>query len=300
MYTKYGKMLGRRWHMLVFSEYQTGTIDLSLSFYGYEECTPNYSFGPAIRDTYVLHYITKGKGQFHYKGKIVDLKAGDFFLLKPDELTFYQADNQDPWAYYWLGITGGRAPDYFALSQISDQSYLTQSNNCHTQTTAKLVENIVRFAQITKSNELAQLHIMGQLHELMFHLGTIAPNQKKENISSTHQLYLDCKQLIDSHYPRSLTIQDLAKELSVHRSYLTSVFKEFHQLSPKEYLLYVRMNRAQQLLEHTNETIKVIAYSVGFSDPLHFSKAYKQFFHKTPSQTRNEYSHSLLARKENQ
>ena len=244
--------------MLVFSEYQTGTIDLSLSFYGYEECTPNYSFGPAIRDTYVLHYITKGKGQFHYKGKIVDLKAGDFFLLKPDELTFYQADSQDPWAYYWLGITGGRAPDYFALSQISDQSYLTQSNNCHTQTTAKLVENIVRFAQITKSNELAQLHIMGQLHELMFHLGTIAPNQKKKNISSTHQL------------------------------------------SPKEYLLFVRMNRAQQLLEHTNETIKVIAYSVGFSDPLHFSKAYKQFFHKTPSQTRNEYSNSLLARKENQ
>ena len=84
-----------------FSEYQTGTIDLSLSFYGYEECTPNYSFGPAIRDTYVLHYITKGKGQFHYKGKIVDLKAGDFFLLKPDELTFYQADSRI------LGLTTG-------------------------------------------------------------------------------------------------------------------------------------------------------------------------------------------------
>ena len=87
--------------MLVFSEYQTGTIDLSLSFYGYEECTPNYSFGPAIRDTYVLHYISKGQGKFHYKGKIVDLKEGDFFLLKPDELTFYQADSKEPWAYYW-------------------------------------------------------------------------------------------------------------------------------------------------------------------------------------------------------
>ena len=104
--------------MLVFSEYQTGTIDLSLSFYGYEECTPSYSFGPAIRDTYVLHYITKGQGTFHYKGKIVDLKEGDFFLLKPEELTFYQADSKEPWAYYWLGITGGKAPDYFALSQI--------------------------------------------------------------------------------------------------------------------------------------------------------------------------------------
>ncbi|KXT84854.1 AraC family transcriptional regulator [Streptococcus oralis] len=278
--------------MFVFSEYQTGTIDLSLSFYGYEECAPDYSFGPAIRDTYVLHYITKGRGKFHYNGKIVSLKAGDFFLLKPDELTFYQADSQNPWAYYWLGISGGKAPDYFAHSQISDQSYLIQSEICHTQTTAKLIADIVHFAQITKSNELAQLHIMGQLHELMFHLGSIAPNQRKQSISSTHHLYLDCKRFIDSHYPKAITIQDIAKELSVHRSYLTSVFKEFHQLSPKEYLLYVRMHRAKQLLEHTEESIKVIAYSVGFSDPLHFSKAYKQYFHKTPSQTRKELSQS--------
>ena len=139
---------------------------------------------------------------------------------------------------------------------------------------------------------------MGQLHELMFHLGTIAPNQKKKNISSTHQLYLECKRLIDSHYPQSLTIQDLAKELSVHRSYLSRVFKEFNTLSPKEYLLYVRMYRAKQLLENTQESIKVIAYSVGFSDPLHFSKAYKQYFNQTPSQTRKEYSQHQLVRKE--
>ena len=53
--------------MLIFSEYQTGTIDLLLDFYGYEDCQPNYSFGPAIRDGFVLHFITKGKGVFHYK-----------------------------------------------------------------------------------------------------------------------------------------------------------------------------------------------------------------------------------------
>ena len=40
--------------------------------------------------------------------------------------------------------------------------------------------DICPLRQITKSNELAQLHIMGQLHELMFHLGTIAPIRRKE------------------------------------------------------------------------------------------------------------------------
>ena len=57
--------------MLVFSEYQTGTIDLSLSFYGYEECKPNYSFGPAIRDTYVLHYLVKDKENFITRVKLL-------------------------------------------------------------------------------------------------------------------------------------------------------------------------------------------------------------------------------------
>ena len=41
--------------MLVFSEYQTDTIDLALDFYGYEDCPKNYEFGPSVRDN--LFYI---------------------------------------------------------------------------------------------------------------------------------------------------------------------------------------------------------------------------------------------------
>lgn len=272
--------------MNLFSEYQTGTFDLALIFYGFEECPPNYSFGPAIRDTYVLHYISKGKGRFHYKGEIIPLEAGDLFLLKPDELTFYQADEKEPWSYYWLGISGSKASDYFDHSQINDLAYLKQSDTCHTQTTAILIKNIVEFAQITKFKELAQLHLLGQLHELMFHLGSIAYKEIHEEIAPSQQLYLDCKQIIDTQYPTHLTIRDIAQKLNVHRSYLTTIFKEFQDASPKEYLLYVRMHRAKQLLETTSEPIKFIAYSVGFTDSLHFSKAFKQFWKISPSQFR--------------
>ena len=71
MYTKYGKMLGRRWPMLVFSEYQTGTIDLSLSFYGYEECTPNYSLVQLFEIP--MYYITllKKKVNSIIRGKLL-------------------------------------------------------------------------------------------------------------------------------------------------------------------------------------------------------------------------------------
>ena len=93
--------------------------------------------------------------------------------------------------------------------------------------------------------------------------------------------------MIETHYAKEhLSIQEIADDLNVHRSYLTTVFKEFHQISPKEFLHSVRMQRAQQLLTNTDESIKIVAYSVG---PLYFSKAFKAYNQLTPSQYRSKY-----------
>ena len=89
--------------MLVFSEYQTDTIDLALDFYGYEDCPKNYEFGPSVRDNFVLHFITEGKGVFHFNKKEIHLEAGDLFLLPKNMVTYYKADAEEPWSYYWIG-----------------------------------------------------------------------------------------------------------------------------------------------------------------------------------------------------
>lgn len=274
--------------MDLFSEYQTDAIDLGLSFYGFEDCAPGYSFGPAIRDTYILHYIQKGRGRFHYQGQIIELQAGDLFLLKPDELTFYQADSEEPWSYYWLGLTGQKVQDYLSHSQIIDDCYLRPLYPHMTQAIEKILEKLVYFAEKTRTNQLAQLHIMSQLYELLFHLGTISKRTSTDDPSPSQQLYLACKKILDTQYPDPhLSIQQIAKDLSVHRSYLTTLFKSFHDDSPKEYLLKTRMQRAKLLLENSSQPVKIIAYSVGFSDSLYFSKAFKSFFGCTPSQMRN-------------
>ncbi|MDU6946922.1 MAG: AraC family ligand binding domain-containing protein, partial [Streptococcus parasanguinis] len=98
--------------MLVFSEYQTDTIDLALDFYGYEDCPKNYEFGPSVRDNFVLHYITKGKGVFHFNNKEIHLEAGDLFLLPKNKVTYYKADEEEPWSYYWIGISGTKVSDF--------------------------------------------------------------------------------------------------------------------------------------------------------------------------------------------
>lgn len=270
--------------MLIFSELETGTLDLRLDFYGYEDCLPDQFFGPAIRENYVLHYITEGKGFLEYKDQKIPLQKGDIFLLIPGEVTYYFADNQTPWSYYWLGISGIKAQEYFNLSSIHDTAYLRSP---HTKALGNFIGTIVKDAERLDESKASQLHVISQLFELMHQLNALSPNLDQETISPSQKLYREAKHLIDIGYnSQDISIQYIADKLGVHRSYLSSIFKDFHKISPKEYLLEVRMNRAKELLETTNQPIKIIAYSVGYLDPLHFSKAFRQYYDCSPSQCR--------------
>ena len=64
--------------------------------------------------------------------------------------------------------------------------------------------------------------------------------------------------------------------IGITRSYLTKIFKESLHVSPYEYLLGVRMNKASLLLQATTLPVKQIAEMVGYKDALVFSKAFKQ------------------------
>ena len=270
--------------MLIFSELETGTLDLRLDFYGYEDCLPDQFFGPAIRENYVLHYITKGKGYLEYRKQKIPLQKGDIFLLIPGEVTYYFADNQTPWSYYWLGISGIKAQEYFNLSSFHDTAYLRSP---HTKALGKFIGTIVKDTEKLDESKASQLHVISQLFELMHQLNALSPNLDQETISPSCKLYREAKHLIDIGYnSQDISIQKIADELGVHRSYLSSIFKDFHKISPKEYLLEVRMNRAKELLKTTDQPIKIIAYSVGYLDPLHFSKAFRQYYDCSPSQCR--------------
>ena len=270
--------------MLIFSELETGTLDLRLDFYGYEDCLPDQFFGPAIRENYVLHYITEGIGFLEYKDQKIPLQKGDIFLLIPGEVTYYFADNQTPWSYYWLGISGIKAQEYFNLSSIHDTAYLRPP---HTKALGNFIGTIVKDAERLDESKASQLHVISQLFELMHQLNALSPNLDQETISPSQKLYREAKHLIDIGYnSQDISIQYIADKLGVHRSYLSSIFKDFHKISPKEYLLEVRMNRAKELLKTTDQPIKIIAYSVGYLDPLHFSKAFRQYYDCSPSQCR--------------
>lgn len=70
--------------------------DIQMTVCGQADCPPGHSFGPHMRDFYLLHFVTRGCGTFIVKEKEYCLREGEFFFIEPGVLTFYQADKENP------------------------------------------------------------------------------------------------------------------------------------------------------------------------------------------------------------
>ena len=91
-------------------------IDLCMYQFGYEQCDPGHSFGPATRNHYLFHYILSGTGTLmadNAKGdtQTYSVKSGQGFMIFPGQINTYIADEQLPWEYMWIEFDGLRVKE---------------------------------------------------------------------------------------------------------------------------------------------------------------------------------------------
>jgi AraC-like DNA-binding protein len=92
---------------------------------------------------------------------------------------------------------------------------------------------------------------------------------------------------IEKRAEENMKIGELAQQLNVDRSHLTSCFKKAYGLSPRHYLTQVRIRRAKELLTDTDWSMEKIAEELHFSSPSHFVKFFLHAVGVTPFKFRN-------------
>ncbi|KAE9634950.1 AraC family transcriptional regulator [Defluviitalea raffinosedens] len=95
---------------------------------------------------------------------------------------------------------------------------------------------------------------------------------------------------ISNHSGEPISIPDLARHCNMSYSTFSRHFKQQTGRSCKEYIEYVRVCKAQDLLLFTDQSLNYIAAETGFADCSHFIKTYKKFLGITPAQQRKSLS----------
>ena len=255
------------------------TKDLYVYQPGWEVCDKGHAFGPAIRDHYIIHYIVKGKGKYTVGNHTYELGQGQGFLITPGEITFYQADYEDPWEYYWIGFNGKHA------SKLLEECGLGKGqpiiNYTKDEELQRILQKIALGGAKYRVNEYEQI---GYAY-LFF---AILMRSEEPSIIPQDEYVNKATKFIQNNYSYNISIGQVANYIGIERTYLFRVFKKILGISPQEYLIQYRLEKATELLIPSGMGITEIAYSCGFREIGYFSRCFKKKYGVSPFQYRKQ------------
>ncbi|MGN7359716.1 AraC family transcriptional regulator [Paenibacillus sp. SAF-054] len=260
-----------------------GQMDLNPLFYGLEECLPGHTWGPGLRDAYILHYIHRGRGVFRTGETVYELGPGQGFVIMPDALVHYSADESDPWTYSWIGFKGMNAKPLLQRAHITvgHPVYTGNAGSCF----GRFYEELNSARDARGSDVLSQSILYRILADLIS--CSPEPGGSYQRPQPSREGYIRRSiEHIESSYSQRLSVLDIARSVGLDRTYLSGLFKDKFGVSLQTFLLEYRMNRAADLLGNPELSVSDISRSVGYNDPFLFSKMFKKVMGSSPRQYR--------------
>ena len=252
---------------------------------GHEKCSPNHSFGPNKREHYILHYVVNGQGTFESRGARHKLHAQQFFIIRPNEVTYYQADKEQPWEYYWLGFDGSKV-DELLLNRFIDYQTEVGGIDAPIDQVRELFEMLLTTQPFDDTRIFRRY---AQVFQLIDYLKGEA-NIRQGNQRNPKQEYSQLFRLIihNSYHLKDLSITTIAQSMNLNAAYLSQVIKETMHISPVSYLKEYRLRKAKYLLDTTQLSVSEIADLVGYESVYTFSRAYKNYYYLSPKYHRQK------------
>ena len=211
------------------------------------------------------------------------MEAGYGFLITPDELAFYQADESDPWTYVWVGFSGTQAAEYVRNIGLSVRQPVFRSED--SQQLYQIVKDMMEHNTFGLSNDLRR---NGQLGIFLSVIAEGTRVEEKNEADRANTYVRKAVSFIQSNYCNSIKVTDVAKYVCINRSYLYTLFQNSMGMSPQQFLTAFRITKATELLQLTSLPIESIALSCGYHDPLVFTKAFRQMKKMSPTAYRKE------------
>lgn len=246
---------------------------------GFQKCPPGYGWGPGVRDHYLLHYVVSGHGTYETEGRRFVLGPGEAFLARPDTGIHYRADGADPWEYYWVGFSGPSAPLLLAQTPFTRERPVLRP-----AAGERLRQALLDIYKARGGDYPSAVRMAGYLQAALGLLMESAPKRGGEALAAYARQGAD---FLQRNYSRPIGVEEAAREARVSRSYLYRAFQAEFGCSPSAYLTRYRIQRARQLLRHSALPVGAVAASVGFEDPLYFSRVFRRETGQSPTEYRS-------------
>lgn len=239
-----------------------------------------------------LGYIISGDGEYHLENERYETHAGDLFVVRANEQHCVPTIYSDELVSFNIHITPHFlwtiCADFMDRTSLHALIHAGQPIKHHFCDRSAAMERIRVLAVDAEKNRFALRHalltlLMELSNELMINCTGDISSQTISNRLEDIQRAIS---YIHSHITEPLTLEEIAKSANMCRSLLCTHFRIVTGISPYEYLLIRRVERAVSLLAETDLSVLSIAQMCGFDHASNFNKKFKHITGMTPREYR--------------
>jgi AraC-like DNA-binding protein len=225
-------------------------------------------------------YITKGKGIFQTEGKMYAVQGGNIMLILPGMKHAYKPDYETGWHEYWAGFNGSH------FQQLLDKGVLSKER---TFFNIGLNDNLIStfntiIEEIRAQKPLFQLKACAGIFSI---LAEVSASERRKEQPGYHQKITGyAKSLMEKNVLGAIDVPSIACQIGISASHLNEVFKKYTGMTPYQYFIQIKINKAESLLEDEDISVQYAAAKLGFEDPYYFSRLFKNKTGIAPSKWR--------------
>ncbi|NMB34651.1 MAG: AraC family transcriptional regulator [Clostridium sp.] len=261
---------------------------------------PSWHMEPNIHKDFEMVYIKKGRAVFEIAGYPAEIGPNDIIIIKPNQPHKFIVKSEPGCEFIVLSF---KFVNNFAdrYSGVSLDDFLNFVRNEETGAFITLKVNqkngiITILNRILSEKEnpdigsefLNYLLVMELFVLISRALKMEWENSIKNKSPKLKELIQAAVNYIHNNYERNISLGDVARFVFLSTSYFTRAFKEEVGISPINYLLKHRVERAKELLGETDKKVSEIALCVGFSNQQRFNVIFKKYANLTPLQYRKK------------
>ncbi len=254
--------------------------DFAVRCGGFERCRPDYRIDRAEFPWFLLEFVHGGRGMLMLDGTEAALMPGMFFLYGPGFEHHIASDPDKPLLKYFVGFSGPGAAAFLSDHDLAPGmiSQCLKAEPIH-RAFDSLIERGLRNSKY--SRPLCQAIVQQLL--LMCREDAVDAGSTDTRAYAT---FCRVKKHISKHFLELGSLDAVATACALDAPYLCRLFSRFHDESPYQYLIRLRMQHAASLLLEGGAPVKEVAAVCGFPDPFHFSRVFKSIHRVPPSRFR--------------
>lgn len=256
------------------------TKDLNMYCCGKRVKSLNHSYGPLVRERFLLTYVNEGEAVLNINNEKKRFASNDLLVIYPGEKISYKTKKDVPWSISWIGVYGEQIEAFLNAVGVTRENPVLHVVN-H-DVLSKILEEM--YIESSKNTITSKMKCIGMLYEFFSVL------TENTAVHTNKQSYIrGAMHYMDFCYDRKITLTEVAKAVNLEKSYFAKIFKKETGVTVTEWVRDIRIKKACHLLENTDLTVQQIAMSVGIENQLYFSKIFKKLMKVSPTEYRKKF-----------